>query len=97
MLEIKNYFKARKDINEGFEGEGFGYLVFQGSQLLVEKRLTQMGDNQVEDLAKTLDDFNLVKFVNELPNRRKYGVPVLNLRVKAFKSDQICDVGGVID
>ena len=40
MLEIKNYLKARKDINEGFESEGFGYLVFQGSQLLVEKRLT---------------------------------------------------------
>ena len=56
-----------------------------------------MRDNQVEELAKTLDDFNLVKFVNELPNRSKNGVPVLNLRVKAFKSDQICDVGGVID
>ena len=56
-----------------------------------------MRDNQVEELAKTLDDFNLVKFVNELPNRKKYGVPVLNLRVKAFKSDQMCDVGGVID
>ena len=48
-----------------------------------------MRDNQVEELAKTLDDFNLVKFVNELPNRSKNGVPVLNLRVKAFKSDQI--------
>ena len=44
-----------------------------------------------------LSDFNLIKFVNELPTRKKSGVPVLALRVKCFKSDQVCDVGGVID
>ena len=97
MLELRNYFKARKDINEGFESEGFGYLIFQGSKLMVQKRLTEMKDNQVEELSRALSDFNLVKFVNEIPRRKKFGVPVLNLRVKAFKSDQICDIGGVID
>ena len=32
MQEIRNYLKARKDIDEGFEksGESFGYLLFQG-------------------------------------------------------------------
>ena len=44
-----------------------------------------------------LSDFNLIKFVNELPTRKKSGVPVLAMRVKCFKSDQVCDVGGVID
>ena len=87
MLELRNYFKARKDINEGFESEGFGYLIFQGSKLMVQKRLTEMKDNQVEELSRALSDFNLVKFVNEIPRRKKFGVPVLNLRVKAFKSD----------
>ena len=50
MLEIKNYFKARKDIDLGSEYESFGYLIFQGSKLLVQKRLSEMTDRQVDEL-----------------------------------------------
>ena len=41
-----------------------------------------MNPNQVEELAKCLVDFNLVRFVNAISTKKKNGIPVINLRVK---------------
>ena len=44
-----------------------------------------------------MEDFGLIKFVNEVCTGTSSGIPAIKLRVKKFKADQKCDPGGVID
>ena len=46
MLDIKNYLKARSEIDEGCGHESFGYLIFQGSIYAATNRFKLMETDQ---------------------------------------------------
>ena len=95
MLDIKDYFKLRKDIDAGFVNESFGYLIFQGSIYAVTKRFSTMTKAQTKACLEFLVKFRLVRFTNDVSTENL--IPGIRLRVKKFRPNQKCDPSGVFD
>ena len=95
MLEIKDYFKLRKDIDEEFSNESFGYLLFQGSIYAVTKRFSAMTKAQTKACLEVLVQFRLIRFVNGISTENL--IPAIKLRVKKFRPNQKFNPSGVFD
>ena len=85
--EICDYFESflNKDEDDRKSWDNFGEILFNKSQREVSKRFKELSTEVVLHRIVSMEEFNLIKFVNPLSLQRRNSVRMMNLRVKEFK------------